>query len=62
MTREPLRFIPPVDPAPDTRRQPWTKGRVPIPAPIRHGTMEDGLRIHTPEGGKPIITREDQRP
>lgn len=30
-----------------------------VPAPPRHRTPEDGQRIDTPEGGKPITTRED---
>ena len=59
MTREPLRFTPPVDPSPADRRQPWTKGRVPTPPASRPRTPEDGQRIQPPEGGKPITTRED---
>lgn len=61
MTREPVRFTAPHPLGCDcTFCRAWRdKGR-PAPGPgPRPRTPEDGQRIHNPEGGKPITTRED---
>lgn len=60
--REPVRFTAPHPLGCDcTFCRAWRdKGSGPTPGPRpRPRTPEDGLTVHTPEGGQPVTTRED---